>query len=83
MSREVQVRFCESRAVQSRPATHHLLGFAGTKAEAEEVDSLAPDAQLHDPGLGRFRAQPEFGQQHGQPRQRGRACPFDRHITNG
>jgi len=37
MSREVQVRFCESRAVQSRPATHHLLGFAGTKAEAEEI----------------------------------------------
>src|SRR5512133_1802943 len=25
MSREVQVRFCESRAVQSRPATHPLV----------------------------------------------------------
>ena len=30
--------------------------------KAEEVHSLAPRAQLHDPGLGRFRAQPEFGQ---------------------
>jgi hypothetical protein len=37
MSREVQVRFCESRAVKSRPATHPLLGFAGPKAEAEEI----------------------------------------------
>jgi len=27
MSREVQVRFCESRAVQSRPATHLVVGF--------------------------------------------------------
>jgi RNA-directed DNA polymerase len=27
MSREVQVRFCESRAVQSRPATHLIVGF--------------------------------------------------------
>jgi hypothetical protein len=25
MSREVQVRFCESRAVRSRPATHPLV----------------------------------------------------------
>ena len=42
MSREVQVRFCESRAVQSRPATHHLLGFIGPKAEAEAIkDQLA------------------------------------------
>lgn len=37
MSREVQVRFCESRAVRSRPATHPLLGFTGPKAEAEEI----------------------------------------------
>ena len=35
-----------------------------------------PRAQLHDPGLGRFRAQPEFGQQHGQPRQRGHRLPL-------
>src|SRR5688500_18224522 len=27
MSREVQVRFCESRAVRSRPATHLTAGF--------------------------------------------------------
>jgi RNA-directed DNA polymerase len=27
MSREVQVRFCESRAVGSRPATHLIVGF--------------------------------------------------------
>ena len=37
MSREVQVRFCESRAVRSRPATHRLLGFAGPRREAEEI----------------------------------------------
>ncbi len=28
MSREVQVRFCESRAVRFRPATHHVLVVA-------------------------------------------------------
>jgi AI2M/AI1M-like HNH endonuclease/type II intron maturase len=39
MSREVQVRFCESRAVRSRPATHRLLGFAGPKHEAEQIKS--------------------------------------------
>jgi hypothetical protein len=39
MSREIQVRFCESRAVQSRPATHRLLGFAGPKHEAEQIKS--------------------------------------------
>ena len=42
----------------------------------EEVHTLAPCGQLHDPGLGRFRAQPEFGQQHGQPRQRGHRLPL-------
>ena len=37
MSREVQVRFCESRGVRFPPATHHILGFTGPKAEAEEI----------------------------------------------
>jgi hypothetical protein len=37
MSREVQVRFCESRGVRFPPATHHLLGFTEPKAEAEEI----------------------------------------------
>jgi len=37
MSREVQVRFCESRGVRFPPATHHLLGFAGPRAEAEQI----------------------------------------------
>ena len=37
MSREVQVRFCESRAVQSRPATHRCLVISGTKADAENL----------------------------------------------
>src|SRR6185295_10583580 len=44
--------------------------------KAKEVHSLTPRGQLHDPGLGRFRAQPEFGQQHGQPRQRGHRLPL-------
>lgn len=37
MSREVQVRFCESRAVRSRPATHRCLVISGTKADAETL----------------------------------------------
>jgi Type II intron maturase len=37
MSREVQVRFCESRGVRFPPATHHLFGFTGPKAEAEQI----------------------------------------------
>ena len=36
MSREVQVRFCESRAVQSRPATH-LVVCCSTRQQAEQV----------------------------------------------
>ena len=36
MSREVQVRFCESRAVQSRPATH-LLALCHSREQAEQV----------------------------------------------
>jgi len=36
MSREVQVRFCESRAVQSRPATH-LLAICHSREQAEQV----------------------------------------------
>jgi len=36
MSREVQVRFCESRAVQSRPATH-LVVCAHSRGQAEQV----------------------------------------------
>jgi RNA-directed DNA polymerase len=36
MSREVQVRFCESRAVRSRPATH-LLALCHSREQAEQV----------------------------------------------
>ena len=36
MSREVQVRFCESRAVRSRPATH-LVAMCHTREQAETV----------------------------------------------
>ena len=47
MSREVQVRFCESRAVRSRPATHLVVMVNGTgehaRALREEVAAvLAP-----------------------------------------
>ena len=37
MSREVQVRFCEGRAVRSRPATHRCLVISGTKGDAEAL----------------------------------------------
>src|SRR3954447_15360290 len=37
MSREVQVRFCESRAVRSRPATHLVVLVHGTQAHAEAL----------------------------------------------
>jgi len=40
MSREVQVRFCESRAVQSRPATHRVLAVSGTTLGWQEVGSF-------------------------------------------
>ena len=36
MSREAQVRFCESRAVRSRPATH-LVVHCATERQAREV----------------------------------------------
>src|SRR5438105_154858 len=36
MSREVRVRFCESRAVRSRPATH-LVAFAHSRDKAEQI----------------------------------------------
>jgi hypothetical protein len=36
MSREVQVRFCESRAVRSRPATH-LVVMCHTRGQAEQA----------------------------------------------
>ena len=36
MSREVQVRFCESRAVQSRPATH-LVVHCVTERQAQQM----------------------------------------------
>jgi len=39
MSREVHVRFCESRGVRFPPATHRLLGFAGPRHEAEQIKS--------------------------------------------
>jgi Type II intron maturase len=47
MSREVQVRFCESRGVRFPPATHRLLGFAGPRREAEDIKSKIA-AFLHD-----------------------------------
>jgi RNA-directed DNA polymerase len=37
MSREVQVRFCESRAVRSRPATHLVVLVRGEAGHVEEV----------------------------------------------
>jgi RNA-directed DNA polymerase len=37
MSREVQVRFCESRAVRSRPATHLVVMVFGTRQHAENL----------------------------------------------
>jgi hypothetical protein len=39
--------------------------------KAVEVDSLPADLQVHDPGLGLLRLEPEFGQQGPKPRQRG------------
>ena len=36
MSREVQVRFCESRAVRSRPATHPVVHCV-TQRQAQQV----------------------------------------------
>ena len=40
MSREVQVRFCESRAVQSRPATHLIVGFQYEEDARRFLDEL-------------------------------------------
>ena len=40
MSREVQVRFCESRAVRFRPATHLVVLVHGSRAD---VDALHED----------------------------------------
>jgi RNA-directed DNA polymerase len=37
MSREVQVRFCEGRAVRSRPATHLVLLVSGDRHHAEAL----------------------------------------------
>jgi RNA-directed DNA polymerase len=37
MSREAQVRFCESRAVRSRPATHLVVVVHGTRADTEAL----------------------------------------------
>ena len=37
MSREAQVRFCESRAVRSRPATHLVIMVNGSHAHAEAL----------------------------------------------
>ena len=42
MSREVQVRFCESRAVRFRPATH-LVIICRSRADAEAALTLAGD----------------------------------------
>jgi RNA-directed DNA polymerase len=37
MSREAQVRFCESRAVRSRPATHLVVLVSGSRAQVEAL----------------------------------------------
>ena len=37
MSREVQVRFCESREVRSLPATHLVILVAGTRSQTEAL----------------------------------------------
>src|SRR3954466_15656436 len=37
MSREVQVRFCESRAVRSRPATHLVILVHGAEDDAHAL----------------------------------------------
>ena len=37
MSQEVQVRFCESRAVRSRPATHLVITVHGSREDAEAL----------------------------------------------
>ena len=37
MSRETQVRFCESRGVKFPPATHLVIMVAGTKAHADAL----------------------------------------------
>jgi RNA-directed DNA polymerase len=42
MSREVQVRFCESRAVRSRPATH-LIVCCHSRQQAEQVEAQLAD----------------------------------------
>jgi RNA-directed DNA polymerase len=41
MSREVQVRFCESRGVRFPPATHRLLMVSGTREHAERIREQA------------------------------------------
>ena len=55
MSREVQVRFCESRAVRSRPATHRLC-VCRTREEAERA--LASARAVLEGQLG-LRIHPE------------------------
>jgi hypothetical protein len=39
--------------------------------KAEEVETLLALGKVHDAGLGRLGLQPKFGQQSGQPRERG------------
>jgi hypothetical protein len=43
--------------------------------EPEEVEPLATLDQVHDPRLGRLGLQPQVGQQHSKPRQRGLGLP--------
>jgi RNA-directed DNA polymerase len=49
MSREVHVRFCESRAVRSRPATHPVVHCA-TERQARHV-LAALEARMEQVGL--------------------------------
>ena len=53
--------------------------------KAEEIEPLAPFGQVHDAGLGRLGLQPQLGQQHRQPRQRGLgllpACAHHDHVV--
>jgi hypothetical protein len=48
MSREVQVRFCESRAVRSRPATHPIIVTATLRSVVRHADIDA--VRAHWPG---------------------------------
>ena len=43
--------------------------------KAQEIEAFFAFGQVHDAGLSRFGFQPQLGQQHRQPRQRGLGLP--------